>query len=145
MATVKTLLANISSLAHNGIISEAEAAKLTKKVHREEARRQEDEVIAELTQSLTAFVQPGVAYAISDLVKEVMGISAPCHGYAETKDEQKYRDGVAKPRMKAAIEGMGDRVTVKGSGAQTRYIFSGAEQAALPMFTPVVEEESTES
>ena len=54
-----------------------------------------------------------------------MGISAPCHGIKETKEEQKYRDGVAKPRMKAAIAALGEMVTVTGSGAQTRYLFNG--------------------
>lgn len=125
MATSKTLISNIRSLAVNGIISDAEATKLIRKVEKQEAAAAEAAVVAEVAASLTAFVQPGIAYAISDLVKEVMGISAPCHGYKETKDEQKYRDGVAKPRMKAAIASLGDMVTITGSGAQTRYLFNG--------------------
>ncbi len=53
-----------------------------------------------------------------------MGISAPCHGYRETKEEQKHRDGVAKPRMLAALEILG--ASKYGSGAQTRYSFGEA-------------------
>jgi hypothetical protein len=119
------LISNIRSLACNGIISDAEAGKLIRKVEKQEAAAVEEAVVAEVAAALTAFVQPGIEYKISDLVKEVMGISAPCHGYAETKEEQKHRDGVAKPRMKAAIESLGDFVTIKGSGAQTRYLFNG--------------------
>lgn len=125
MATPKTLISNIRSLAVNGIISDAEAIKLIRKVEKQVADAAEAVMVTELAASLTAFVQPGVEYKISDLVKEVMGISAPCHGYAETKDEQKFRDGVAKPRMKAAIASLGDFVSIKGSGAQTRYLFNG--------------------
>ena len=125
MATPKTLISNIRSLAVNGIISDAEATKLIRKVEKQVADAAEAVMVTELAASLTAFVQPGIEYKISDLVKEVMGISAPCHGYAETKDEQKFRDGVAKPRMKAAIASLGDFVSIKGSGAQTRYLFNG--------------------
>lgn len=125
MATPKTLISNIRSLAVNGIISDAEAIKLIRKVEKQVADAAEAVMVTELAASLTAFVQPGIEYKISDLVKEVMGISAPCHGYKETKDEQKFRDGVAKPRMKAAIASLGDFVSIKGSGAQTRYLFNG--------------------
>ena len=125
MATTKTLISNIRSLACNGIISSSEANKLIRKVKKQEAAAFEEAVVAEVATALTAFVQPGIEYKISDLVKEVMGTSAPCHGYAETKDEQKYRDGVAKPRMKAAIASLGDMVSITGSGAQTRYLFNG--------------------
>lgn len=125
MATPKTLISNIRSLAVNGIISDAEATKLIRKVEKQVADAAEAVMVTELATQLTAFVQPGIEYKISDLVKEVMGISAPCHGYKETKDEQKFRDGVAKPRMKAAIASLGDFVSIKGSGAQTRYLFNG--------------------
>ena len=125
MATTKTLISNIRSLACNGIISDAEAGKLIRKVKKQEEAAFEEAVVAEVATALTAFVQPGIEYKISDLVKEVMGISAPCHGHKETKDEQKYRDGVAKPRMKAAIASLGDFVSIKGSAAQTRYLFNG--------------------
>ena len=125
MATTKTLISNINSLVHNGIISDAEAARMRKRVLKAEMALIEGEIVATIAAQLTGFVQPGIEYKISDLVKEVMGISAPCHGYAETKEEQKHRDGVAKPRMKAAIASLGDFVTIKGSGAQTRYLFNG--------------------
>ena len=125
MATTKTLISNINSLVHNGIISDAEAARMRKRVLKAEQALIEGEIVATLASQLTAFVQPGIEYKISDLVKEVMGISAPCHGYKETKEEQKHRDGVAKPRMKAAIESLGDFVSITGSGAQTRYLFNG--------------------
>jgi len=125
MATAKTLISNINSLVHNGIISDAEATRMRKRVFKAEQARVEDEIVKTLAVQLTAFVQPGIEYKISDLVKEVMGISAPCHGYKETKEEQKHRDGVAKPRMKAAIASLGDFVSTIGSGAQTRYLFNG--------------------
>jgi len=145
MATSKTLISNIRSLAVNGIISDAEAVKLIRKVEKQEAAAVEAAVVSEVAAALTAFAQPGIAYAISDLVKEVMGISAPCHGYAETKDEQKYRDGVAKPRMKAAIASLGDMVSVTGSGAQTRYLFNGElPEVVDAMFELNAEEEDSQ-
>ena len=125
MATTKTLIANLNSLLVNDCISEAEHKRIKSRILKAEAEAEEATIVAEITTNLTAFAVPGTAYAISDLVKEVMGISAPCHGYQETKEEQKFRDGVAKPRMKAAIESLGDMVTVTGSGAQTRYLFNG--------------------
>ena len=141
MATTKTLISNINSLVHNGIISDAEAAPMLKRVFKAERARVEAEIVETLAAQLTAFVQPGIEYKISDLVKEVMGISAPCHGYKETKDEQKYRDGVAKPRMKAAIASLGDFVTVKGSGAQTRYLFNGELPEVVEAMFELNEEE----
>ena len=141
MATTKTLISNINSLVHNGIISDAEAARMRKRVLKAEQALIEGEIVATLAEQLTAFVQPGIEYKISDLVKEVMGISAPCHGYKETKEEQKHRDGVAKPRMKAAIESLGDFVTVKGSGAQTRYLFNGELPEVVEAMFELNEEE----
>jgi len=125
MATTKTLISNLNSLLCNGCISEAEHKRIKTRIIKAEAEREEAAIVAEITTNLTAFAVPGTAYAISDLVKEVMGISAPCHGIKETKEEQKYRDGIAKPRMKAAIAALGEMVTVTGSGAQTRYLFNG--------------------
>ena len=66
------------------------------------------------------FMTPGVQYSISDLVLGLMGIKAPCHGYTETKQEQKFRDGVAKPLIKAVLENMGTQTV--GTGAQTKYM-----------------------
>ena len=125
MATTKTLIANLNSLLCNGCISEAEHKRIKTRIIKAEAEREEAAIVAEITTNLTAFAVPGVPYAISDLVKEVMGISAPCHGYQETREEQKYRDNVAKPRMKAAIASLGKMVTVTGTKAQTRYLFNG--------------------
>lgn len=141
MATTKTLISNINSLVHNGIISDAEAARMRKRVFKAEQAFIEGEIVATLAAQLTAFVQPGIEYKISDLVKEVMGISAPCHGYKETKEEQKYRDGTAKPRIIGALEILG--ASKYGSGAQTRYSFG----EAAPEFETNAgdEEESAES
>ena len=141
MATTKTLISNIRSLVINGIISSSEASKLIRKVEKQEAAAVEEAVVAEVATALTAFVQPGIEYKISDLVKEVMGISAPCHGYKESKEEQKYRDGVAKPRIIGALEILG--ASKYGSGAQTRYSFG----EAAPEFevNAETEEESAES
>ena len=149
MATTKTLLSNLNSLLCNGCISAAEHKRIKSRIHREEAAREEAVIVSELTTNLTAFVQPGIEYKISDLVKEVMGISAPCHGYKETKEEQKHRDGVAKTRMKAAIESLGDFVSIKGSGAQTRYLFNGelpeVVEAMFELNGESVEDETAES
>ena len=134
MATTKTLLSNLSSLLCNGIISEAEHSRIQTRIQKAEAKAAEAAVVADLVPELQAFMVPGTQYKISDLVLGVMEIKAPCHGYAETAEERKFRDGVAKPRMIAALELLGaDKV---GAGAQTRYSFGTAEAAEL---TPVTE------
>jgi hypothetical protein len=125
MATTKTLLSNLSSLLCNGIISEAEHTRIQKRIQKAEAQ---------------AFMVADTQYKISDLVRGVMGILAPCHGYAETAEERKFRDGVAKPRMIAALELLG--ATKTGAGAQTRYSFG---EAAPEFDTNGDEEESAES
>ena len=141
MATTKTLLSNLSSLLCNGIISEAEHTRIQKRIHKAEAQAAEAQVVAELVPELQAFMVPGTQYKISDLVLGVLGIKAPCHGYQETADERKYRDGVAKPRIIAALEILG--ASKSGSGAQTRYSFG----EAAPEFETNTgdEEESAES
>ena len=80
-------------------------------------------------------------YKISDLVRGVMGISAPCHGITETPEQRKFRDGTAKPRMIAALQLLG--ASKYGAGAQTRYSFG----EAAPEFetNAADEEESAES
>ena len=95
-----------------------------------------------LSQEVEAFVQPGVQYKISDLVLGVMFIKAPCHGYKETAEERKFRDGVAKPRMIAALELLG--ADKHGTGAQTRYSLGTAEAAELAPVTEVEVAEPTE-
>ncbi len=141
MATTKTLLSNLSSLLCNGIISLDEHSRMKKRIIKAEVKAAEDQVIADLVPELQAFMVADAKYKISDLVRGVMGISAPCHGYKETKEEQKHRDGVAKPRMIAALELLG--ASKYGSGAQTRYSFG----EAAPQFdtNAADEEESTES
>ena len=141
MATTKTLLSNLSSLLCNGIISEAEHTRIQKRIHKAEAQAAEAQVVAELVPELQAFMVADTQYKISDLVLGVLGIKAPCHGYQETADERKYRDGVAKPRIIAALEILG--ASKSGSGAQTRYSFG----EAAPEFETNTgdEEESAES
>ena len=141
MATTKTLLSNINSLLCNGIISEAEHTRIQKRIQKAEAQAAEAQVVADLVPELQAFMVADTQYKISDLVRGVMGIQAPCHGYKETKEEQKFRDGTAKPRMIAALELLG--ASKYGSGAQTRYSFG----EAAPEFETNTgdEEESAES
>jgi len=140
MATSKTLLSNLSSLLCNGIISLEEHSRMKKRIIKAEAKKAEAQVVAALIPELQAFMVADTQYKISDLVQGVMGISAPCHGYKETKEEQKHRDGVAKPRMIAALELLG--ASKYGAGAQTRYSFG---EAAPEFDTNGDEEESAES
>ncbi len=120
MATTKTLLQNISSLVHNGIMTEGEAKRMRSRLNRQIKLKETQAKTAELAVKVKEFMKPGMAYSISDMVLNVMGIKAPCHGYTETKDEQKYRDGVAKPLMIAALQNIGAQKV--GSGAQTKYL-----------------------
>ena len=138
MATTKTLLSNLSSLLCNGIISEAEHTRIQTRIQKAEAKAAEAAVIADLVPELQAFMVADTQYKISDLVLGVLGIKAPCHGYTETAEERKFRDGVAKPRIIAALELLG--ATKTGTGAQTRYSFG---EAAAEL-TPVTEVEATE-
>ncbi len=120
MATSKTLLQNISSLVHNGLMTQAEANKYRNRLNRQVQAEEHAAKVKALEPKAKEFMTPGVQYSISDLVLGLMGIKAPCHGYAETKQEQKFRDGVAKPLIKALLEGMG--ATTVGTGAQTKYM-----------------------
>ena len=141
MATTKTLLSNLSSLLCNGIISEAEHSRMKKRILKAEAQAAEAAEIQALVEPLREFMAADVQYKISDLVLGVLGIKAPCHGYQETADERKFRDGVAKPRIIGALEILG--ASKYGSGAQTRYSFG----EAAPEFETNTgdEEESAES
>ena len=141
MATTKTLLSNLSSLLCNGIISEAEHTRIQKRIQKAEAQAAEAAEIQALVEPLRDFMVADTQYKISDLVLGVLGIKAPCHGYAETADERKYRDGVAKPRIIGALEILG--ASKYGTGAQTRYSFG----EAAPEFETngADEEESAES
>ena len=130
MTNMKALIELLSS----EIISQAEFDRFEKRVAKAVAAAEKAQLVADLAPQVEAFMVPGTQYKISDLVLGVMEIKAPCHGYAETADERKFRDGVAKPRMIAALELIGaDKV---GTGAQTRYSLGQAEAAEL---TPVTE------
>ena len=141
MATTKTLLSNLSSLLCNDIISLAEHSRMKKRILKAEAQAAEAAEIQALVEPLREFMVADTQYKISDLVLGVLGIKAPCHGYQETADERKHRDGVAKPRIIAALEILG--ASKYGSGAQTRYSFG----EAAPEFETngADEEESAES
>ena len=130
MTNIKALRALLSS----EIISQAEFDRFEKRVAKAVAAAEKAQLVADLAPQVEAFMVPGTQYKISDLVLGVMEIKAPCHGYAETADERKFRDGVAKPRMIAALELIG--ADKHGAGAQTRYSLGTAEAAEL---TPVTE------
>ena len=124
----------LTELLSSDIISQAEFDRFEKRVAKAVAAAEKAQLVADLAPQVEAFMVPGTQYKISDLVLGVMEIKAPCHGYAETADERKFRDGVAKPRMIAALELIG--ADKHGAGAQTRYSFGTAEAAEL---TPVTE------
>ena len=130
----------LTTLLVEGVLTQSEFDRFEKRVLRAEAKAAEQLLVVGLSQEVEAFVQPGVQYKISDLVLGVMFIKAPCHGYKETAEERKFRDGVAKPRMIAALELLG--ADKHGAGAQTRYSLGQAEAAELE---PVVEAETTEA
>ena len=135
-----TNLKALTTLLTEGVLTQSEFDRFEKRVLRAEAKAAEQLLVVGLSQEVEAFVQPGVQYKISDLVLGVMFIKAPCHGYKETAEERKFRDGVAKPRMIAALELLG--ADKHGTGAQTRYSIGQAEAAELE---PVVEAETTEA
>ena len=134
MATSKTLFSNLNSLLCNGIITEAEHTRIQNRIHKAEAKEAEAQLIADLVPELQAFMVADTQYKISDLVLGVMGIKAPCHGITETAEARKFRDGVAKPRMIAALDLLG--ASKYGAGAQTRYSFG----EAAPVFETNTEE-----
>ena len=129
-----TNITALNNLLSADIITQAEFDRFEKRVAKAVAAAEKAQLVADLAPQVEAFMVPGTQYKISDLVLGVMEIKAPCHGYAETADERKFRDGVAKPRMIAALELIGaDKV---GTGSQTRYSLGQAEAAEL---TPVTE------
>ena len=136
-----TNLKALTTLLVEDVITQSEFERFEKRIQRAEAKAAEAQVVADLVPALEAFMTAGVLYKISDLVLGVLGIKAPCHGYSETADERKFRDGVAKPRIIAALELLG--ATKTGTGAQTRYSFG----EAAPEFetNAADEEESAES
>lgn len=136
-----TNLKALSTLLAGGVITQSEFDRFEKRVSRAQAKAAEQAEIQALVQPLREFMEADVQYKISDLVLGVLGIKAPCHGYAETAEERKFRDGTAKPRIIAALEILG--ASKYGSGAQTRYSFG----EAAPEFEVNAdnEEESAES
>ena len=128
-----TNLNALRDLLSSEIISQAEYDRFEKRVAKAVAAAEKAQLVADLAPQVEAFMVPGTQYKISDLVLGVMEIKAPCHGYAETAEERKFRDGVAKPRMIAALELLGaDKL---GNGAQTRYSLGTAEAAELEPVT----------
>lgn len=136
-----TNLKALSTLLAGGVITQSEFDRFEKRVNRAQAAAAEQAEIQALVQPLREFMEADVQYKISDLVLGVLGIKAPCHGYAETAEERKFRDGTAKPRIIGALAILG--ASKYGSGAQTRYSFG----EAAPEFETNTgdEEESAES
>ena len=136
-----TNLKALSTLLAGGVITQSEFDRSEKRVSRAQAKAAEQAEIQALVQPLREFMEADVQYKISDLVLGVLGIKAPCHGYAETAEERKFRDGTAKPRIIGALAILG--ASKYGSGAQTRYSFG----EAAPEFETNTgdEEESAES
>ena len=124
----------LTTLLVEGVLTQSEFDRFEKRVAKAVLAAEKAQLVADLAPEVEAFMVPGTQYKISDLVLAVMGIKAPCHGYDETADERKFRDGVAKPRMIAALELLG--ADKHGAGAQTRYSLGQAEAAEL---TPVTE------
>jgi hypothetical protein len=131
----------LSTLLAGGVITQSEFDRFEKRVIRAQAVAAEAAEVQALVEPLREFMVADTQYKISDLVLGVLGIKAPCHGYQETADERKFRDGTAKPRIIGALEILG--ATKIGSGAQTRYSFG----EAAPEFevNAEAEEESAES
>ena len=102
-----TNLNALINLLAEDIITQSEFDRFEKRIQRAEAKAAEAQVVADLVPELQAFMVAGTQYKIRDLVLGVLGIKAPCHGYQETSDERKFRDGVAKPRIIAALELLG--------------------------------------
>ena len=136
-----TNLKALTTLLAGGVITESEFARFERRVAKAQAAAAEQAEIQALVEPLREFMEADVQYKISDLVLGVLGIKAPCHGYQETAEERKHRDGVAKPRIIGALEILG--ASKYGSGAQTRYSFG----EAAPEFETNAgdEEESAES
>ena len=119
-----TNLKALSTLLAGGVITQSEFDRFERRVVKAQAVAAEQAEIQALVEPLREFMEADVQYKISDLVLGVLGIKAPCHGYAETAEERKFRDGTAKPRIIGALAILG--ASKYGSGAQTRYSFGEA-------------------
>ena len=129
-----TNITSLNNLLSADIITQSEFDRFEKRIQKAAASAEKAQLVADLAPQVEAFMVPGTQYKISDLVLGAMEIKAPCHGYAETAEERKIRDGVAKPRMIAALELLG--ASKYGAGAQTRYSFG----EAAPVFETNTEE-----
>ena len=123
----------LTTLLVEGVLTQSEYDRFEKRVAKAVAAAEKAQLVADLAPQVEAFMVPGTQYKISDLVLAVMEIKAPCHGHSETAEERKFRDGVAKPRMIAALELLG--ADKHGAGAQTRYSLGTAEAAELAPVT----------
>ena len=133
MATTTTLTSNLRSLLSNGVITHGEFDRISNRINKAEAVAVETQLVSLLVPQLQEFMIADTQYKISDLVLGVMEIKAPCHGITETAEARKFRDGVAKPRMIAALELLG--ASKYGAGAQTRYSFGEAVVDLAPITT----------
>ena len=66
MATTKTLLQNISSLVHNGLMTQAEANKYRNRLNRQVQAEEHAAKVKALEPKAKEFMTPGVQYSISD-------------------------------------------------------------------------------
>ena len=137
-----TNLKALTTLLIEEVITQSEFDRFEKRIQRAEASAAEHQLVVELSEKVQAFVTPGTQYKISDLVLGVMEIKAPCHGYNETPEERKFRDGTAKPRMIKALELLG--ASKHGVGAQTRYSVGEASAELVPVTEVETEVEPTE-
>ena len=103
---------SLTSLLVGGIITQSEYDRFEKRVVRAQAMAAEAAEVQALVEPLREFMVADTQYKISDLVLGVLGIKAPCHGYQETAEERKHRDGVAKPRIIGALEILGATKTL---------------------------------
>ena len=68
MANNKTLFQNISSLVHNGLMTETEAKKFRNRLDRRAQAQEQAARVLALVPKAQEFMTPGVQYSISDLV-----------------------------------------------------------------------------
>ncbi len=138
---MSTAIKALSTLLAAGVLPQPAFDRSERRALRAKPVDAEAAEVQALVEPLPEFLVADPPYRTSDLVLGVLGIKAPCHGYQETADERKFRDGTAKPRIIGALEILG--ATKIGSGAQTRYSFG----EAAPEFevNAEAEEESAES
>ena len=136
----KLIYSQIGNLLNEGLITHKEYETIATRLEKHKAREAEVIKTDQVRIELLAFMKPGTAYKISDLVLAT-GVKAPCHGIKETEEQRKHRDGTVKPRVKRALGLLGAQSS--GTGAQTVYFIP----AQLPTLVTLdeVEDESEES